>query len=238
LFAWTVAPVPTNLPAAIETSFAAPVPAPPIEVKPAAVAPAASPASEPGLPVVVPVASAVPVPLFVPQPVSLPPPAPPPALAPEPPASTRPANRQDALLADPTLPQFGDIAISPLVQLLRSDDLTRKFEAIQRTMLEQGEERHTAMASGVALTGGLSIGYVVWLVRGGVLMSSMLSALPAWQMVDPMPVLAASRPGSRRSDPESDEPELERLFRKRSADAPAAPASAGTAATQSTENTP
>jgi hypothetical protein len=35
----------------------------------------------------------------------------------------------------------------------------------------------------------ISVGYVIWLIRGGVLLSSVLSSLPAWQMVDPLPVL-------------------------------------------------
>ena len=75
------------------------------------------------------------------------------------------------------------------------------------------EERHSALASGVAMTTGLSVGYVVWLVRGGVLVSSMLSALPAWQLIDPMPVLAAGGSTKRqRSMPSADEPEVERLF--------------------------
>ena len=30
---------------------------------------------------------------------------------------------------------------------------------------------------------------MIWLIRGGVLLSSVLSSLPAWRMVDPLPVL-------------------------------------------------
>ena len=63
------------------------------------------------------------------------------------------------------------------------------------------------------MTSGVSIGYVVWLVRGGVLMSSMMSALPAWQMVDPMPVLAAARAAKGRlRKTQADDGEVERLF--------------------------
>ena len=35
--------------------------------------------------------------------------------------------------------------------------------------------------STVAVSTGLSVGYVLWLVRGGVLLSSVLSSMPAWQ---------------------------------------------------------
>ena len=43
--------------------------------------------------------------------------------------------------------------------------------------------------------------YVLWLVRGGVLMGSYLSALPAWRILDPLPVLA------RRGDEEEQDEE-------------------------------
>ena len=46
------------------------------------------------------------------------------------------------------------------------------------------------VGSAAAVTTGVSVGYVVWLIRGGVLMSSVLSSLPAWRFVDPLPVLA------------------------------------------------
>ena len=40
---------------------------------------------------------------------------------------------------------------------------------------------------------------LIWLLRGGVLLSSLLSSLPAWRLVDPLPVL------SRLSDDSDDE---------------------------------
>ena len=65
----------------------------------------------------------------------------------------------------------------------------------------------------MVVTGGLSVGYVVWLLRGGVLVSSMLSALPAWQMVDPLPVLSAARPRKGTSKGgKDDDASVEGLF--------------------------
>jgi hypothetical protein len=131
-------------------------------------------------------------------------------------AVVRPSSRADAVLAVTVLPQYADLTASPLSQLLHGDELTRTFEELQRRMNLASEDRRHVLASSIALTSGLSIGYVVWLVRGGVLVSSMLSALPAWQMVDPMPVLAAGgalqrrKPSMAPSGPE--EPEVERLF--------------------------
>jgi hypothetical protein len=80
-------------------------------------------------------------------------------------------------------------------------------------MTDSTDGHRTAVASSVVVTAGLSAGYVVWLVRGGVLVSSMLSALPAWRLIDPMPVMAAANGAARRRDvAPADEPEVERLF--------------------------
>ena len=130
-------------------------------------------------------------------------------------SAARLASRSDAVLATALLPQYGDLSAASLTQLLRSDDLLRRLDDLQRQMAEPGAEHRQVMASSIAITSGLSIGYVVWLVRGGVLVSSMLSALPAWQMIDPLPVLAAaSAAKQRRGDRAAREadPDVESLF--------------------------
>ena len=52
---------------------------------------------------------------------------------------------------------------------------------------------HAFVGSTVALSTGISVGYVVWLARGGLLLASMLSSMPAWRLVDPLPILASLR---------------------------------------------
>jgi hypothetical protein len=37
----------------------------------------------------------------------------------------------------------------------------------------------------------MSVGYVAWTIKGGYLLASALSTLPAWRLMDPLPVLAA-----------------------------------------------
>lgn len=128
-------------------------------------------------------------------------------------------SRADEVLAPSLLPQFGSLSFGGGATLLQGDEWLRAFEQLRHELQAQSEERQAAMASGVAAVGSLSVGYVIWLVRGGVLMSSMLSALPAWQMVDPLPVLAASgaaarvrRAGAAGGDAADDDDEVERLF--------------------------
>ncbi len=130
-------------------------------------------------------------------------------------SAARLASRSDAVLATALLPQYGDLTAASLTQLLRSDDLLRRLDDLQRQMAEPGAEHRQVMASSIAITSGLSIGYVVWLVRGGVLVSSMLSALPAWQMIDPLPVLAAASAAKRRRGDRAAreaDPDVESLF--------------------------
>jgi hypothetical protein len=66
---------------------------------------------------------------------------------------------------------------------------------------------------------GLSVGYVLWLLRGGALIASLLSSLPAWRLVDPLPVLGSM--GGRAGDEDDDS--LEDLVAN-DRDAPDAPA--------------
>ena len=142
--------------------------------------------------------------------------------------TTRVANRSVSVPVAQEAMAFGDLSISPMQNLLRSDELLRRFDTLRQQMSLPEELQRTAVAQSIAVTSGLSIGYVVWLLRGGVLMSSMLSALPAWQMVDPMPILAAAKPRRRKDGlPDAEDADLERLFDKprlAAADKPVRPA--------------
>ena len=106
-------------------------------------------------------------------------------------------------------------------------DLTDALERERDALEKRATFAQTLVGGSVGLTSGLSVGYLVWLVRGGTLMGSVLSSLPAWRFVDPLPVLdglagaeddpddesleslvdgdggTASRPSSRSSEPDS-----------------------------------
>ena len=61
---------------------------------------------------------------------------------------------------------------------------------------------------------GLSIGYVIWLTRGGLLLASLLSSLPAWRLIDPIAVLAYL--GTDDEDDRDDEESLDSLLSRSS----------------------
>lgn len=72
-----------------------------------------------------------------------------------------------------------------------------------REQLEEDMRLNAAMIGTTAfVSGGVSVGYVIWLIRGGVLMSTLLSALPAWQGIDPLPVLRQRRDEDGQGDRE------------------------------------
>jgi hypothetical protein len=125
-------------------------------------------------------------------------------------ALTSPA---DTVLAAALLNELSGIASSSITQILHNSDLLSSLEALRGQMQALSGERHALVASSIAVSSGLSIGYVIWLVRGGVLVSSMLSALPAWQLIDPLPVMATAAGKKRKTAlADGDDPDFERLF--------------------------
>jgi hypothetical protein len=53
------------------------------------------------------------------------------------------------------------------------------------------EERELKLRTGAAatVTGALSSLYLLWIFRGGALLASLLTSLPVWRMIDPLPIL-------------------------------------------------
>jgi hypothetical protein len=56
------------------------------------------------------------------------------------------------------------------------------------------------LGSAIAASVGLSAGYVVWLIKGGSLLASVLSSIPAWQIADPLAILAGKKEKAENDD--------------------------------------
>jgi len=82
----------------------------------------------------------------------------------------------------------------------RSETLSRSLDEMRDSVKASEEMEHRIVGSSVAVGTGFSVGYVIWLLRGGVLATSLLSSLPAWRFVDPLPVLARMRQGDDEDD--------------------------------------
>jgi hypothetical protein len=101
---------------------------------------------------------------------------------------------------------------------LESEALARELEALRDEVNELASIEFHAVAASAAASLGLSVGYVIWLLRGGALVTSMLSSLPAWRLVDPLPILG------HLDDNDGDDPQdesLESMVSRRDADLPA-----------------
>jgi len=62
------------------------------------------------------------------------------------------------------------------------DDVNSRREST--TMME-----NIVVGTTTAVSGGLTVGYVIWLIRGGSLLATMMSVMPTWISFDPLPVM-------------------------------------------------
>ena len=92
----------------------------------------------------------------------------------------------------------------------------------------RGERQEVAVA--IATGTGLTIGYVAWLIRGGVLVSSLLTSMPAWRLLDPLPIL-----GNIRADDSDDDDSLESMVDSAGSQTPA-PATTSPTSPDATDN--
>jgi len=82
-------------------------------------------------------------------------------------------------------------------------NMVNSLDEVKKEMAGEIAFNKTVLGSAIAVSTGLSVGYVVWLIRGGMLLSSLLSSIPAWQILDPLPVLAGRRGKDDLDDDES-----------------------------------
>jgi hypothetical protein len=118
----------------------------------------------------------------------------------------------ELISADPdaqlVLARFGidsrpDARLDDFQRTLHSTAFSNQLDHLREAVREDLDLDQSVAVSVVSVSLGLSLVYVLWLIRGGVLLGSYLSALPAWRMLDPLPVL------SRVEDEEDDEEPLE-----------------------------
>ena len=93
-------------------------------------------------------------------------------------------------------------AQSPQVERIVSDNgFQKNIEKVREDVMSVAAIDRGVVASTIGVSASFTIGYILWLVRGGVLISSLLASLPAWRMVDPLPILGSL--GKGKDDDES-----------------------------------
>ncbi len=71
----------------------------------------------------------------------------------------------------------------------RTSQIARDLDEQQKILKDSTTTNLEFGTRAVTVTSGFSIGYLIWLLRGGVLIGSVMSSLPAWRTLDPLPVL-------------------------------------------------
>jgi hypothetical protein len=94
----------------------------------------------------------------------------------------------------------GGAVYEQFLRSLRSQGFIDELDRLRDEIRKDFNLEKTFAVSATGVTFGVSFLYVLWLIRGGVLMSSYLAAMPAWRVLDPLPVL--SRAGDEESDDE------------------------------------
>ena len=74
--------------------------------------------------------------------------------------------------------------------LFVNEDFIAELDQVREDINDIAILSQTLIGSTVIISSGISVGYVIWIARGGLLLASLLSSLPAWRLVDPLPVLA------------------------------------------------
>ena len=88
---------------------------------------------------------------------------------------------------------FGSMAVSDRAggsSGSRAAGLAGDLDRVRDDLGEQADLHHWVSGSIAVGSFGLTVGYVLWLLRGGALLASLLSSLPAWRLIDPLPVLS------------------------------------------------
>ncbi len=92
-----------------------------------------------------------------------------------------------------------------------NSDLQSLRDHMSDALSEAMQFDQQVVASSIAVSSSLSIGYVIWLLRGGALLSSVLASIPAWRSIDPLPVLSSLPTSANDSDDQSLEERLEKV---------------------------
>ena len=105
--------------------------------------------------------------------------------------------------------------VAELRAVLADAGQTRALDEMREHAMTPDPLNELTVGASTAVAGSFSVGYVLWILRGGVLLTGLMSSLPAWQMFDPTPILGAG--GARRNDDEHDDPDdadagIDRLF--------------------------
>jgi hypothetical protein len=90
---------------------------------------------------------------------------------------------------------------------------TRAIDDLRSQVSVKKRSEQNVWASVTVGATAVSVGYVFWLLRVGLLIAAVVSALPAWHLLDPLPILNQTK--RNRGDAAGSEDALEQLFQNK-----------------------
>src|SRR5205823_8987494 len=88
--------------------------------------------------------------------------------------------------------------------------MTQKLDELHKQVTSEAHTIRLVAGSATVVSLGLSVLYILWTIRAGYLLASLLSSMPAWSFVDPLSILdhfdnALDRRRRRDGDGHSDD---------------------------------
>jgi len=78
------------------------------------------------------------------------------------------------------------------------EQATQQLQETAKNIAAKQQILHRVMNTFATFSATASAGYLLWIARGGSLLLSMLSSVPIWRFLDPLPVLNAPKGTSRK----------------------------------------
>lgn len=104
--------------------------------------------------------------------------------------------------------QFAD-GLTPFDSVCLSGAMWESANHINEEVLENISSATGNIVAAASLTGLATAVYVLWMARGGMLVASVVSAMPAWQSFDPLPILQYT---ADNMDPDAEDDSIESLL--------------------------
>jgi hypothetical protein len=107
-----------------------------------------------------------------------------------------PAGEKQLAAVNPALSKLDDVPDSRVETvpdqifpfLSKQSEMSKELDQVKEEIASQTEMK-IAAGSATVVSFSASAAYFIWLLRGGSLLSSILSVIPAWKSIDPLPVL-------------------------------------------------
>ncbi|MDZ4849778.1 MAG: cadherin domain-containing protein [Pirellulaceae bacterium] len=74
--------------------------------------------------------------------------------------------------------------------MVAQDLVWADLDRLREQMQVATESQPLVLGTAAGVASSLSVGYVMWLVRGGYVVAGLMAQLPAWRLIDPLPILS------------------------------------------------